>query len=292
MHKKNDSPRTVSSNSNSPAGFTLIELLVVISIIALLIGILLPALGRARQAARQIACGSNARQVVIAYMSYATDYKDSPIIVDPDFDPTNGIVVGDTNGGGYNVFVSSYRYGALDTSGGVFLQVANGAERVPSGLGILFDLGYITELRSLWCTEPPLDGALNRVVTPEDDLLGVDGWGPGGNNFVGRGSYHSRNEFAAPGPAPAAWVTPPNVAFMGSEFSLTNCPRYIDAPPYALDEVPAHDGKGTNASYADGSVEFIQFDDLYFDNVAAPGAPQSAWMSFIDSRGQEIDRYD
>ena len=57
-------------------GFTLIELLVVISIIALLISILLPALSAARAAARTVACGSNERQVGIAMMTYATDYKD------------------------------------------------------------------------------------------------------------------------------------------------------------------------------------------------------------------------
>ena len=60
---------------NRRKAFTLIELLIVIAIIALLIGILLPALGKARDTARGLLCQSNLRGNTTALVMYAGDYK-------------------------------------------------------------------------------------------------------------------------------------------------------------------------------------------------------------------------
>jgi len=75
-----------SSPTKKRIGFTLIELLVVISIIALLIGILLPALSRARQSARAGVCLNNLHQIMVATTMFQDDNNDKMPIPQADDD--------------------------------------------------------------------------------------------------------------------------------------------------------------------------------------------------------------
>ncbi len=68
------------TQATRPAGFTLIELLVVIAIIATLIGILLPAVGKARDSAKATKEIAGARQLMLAYQLYANDNQDRLLV--------------------------------------------------------------------------------------------------------------------------------------------------------------------------------------------------------------------
>ncbi|MEM7577199.1 MAG: prepilin-type N-terminal cleavage/methylation domain-containing protein [Planctomycetota bacterium] len=263
------SPRqatTLQSRPTSPLGFTLIELLVVISIIALLIGILLPALGAARRTARGMACLSNERQHLIGVIAYAYDYDTH---LPPGF--TDAALSENGGGSDWTLTVSSYvgiggeEYDQAADEGGPSEMFRCPDAAIPEPEDKLHYSAHPTMMPSLGAH--PLY-KLDFLKRPTEVLLIADGqqFVPSG---TGPASTANSDSFAVLNNLDAGEVTfgGPSVGF-----TFTN-------PATGAGQAGTSRAKFYKASDTDNQ-DLIAYDEATLNNDNATGFAQSANLRF------------
>jgi prepilin-type N-terminal cleavage/methylation domain-containing protein len=170
----------LANSRRSSSAFTLVELLVVISIIALLVGILLPAMSQARRAARLTLCSTNEAAIGRALYTYAADFKDETPHRSPSSSADGCISLsaaatssGTARMAGWAIVGNRYSTGAAVLEDG---WVSTDIFNVPVGLGQLVkglsfggsqaastftNIDYIS-IKSFYCPEDQRATELNR----------------------------------------------------------------------------------------------------------------------------------
>ena len=303
--------RIVKPHARLCRGFTLVELLVVIGIIALLIGILLPSLSKARKKAQEAACASNLHQMGLAMAMYVNDWKYYPSELGYDSVHGGPISIWQTRlrgymNGNYNAFFcpaqdDSFRWTTapvLGPSATAFNQ--NGvssyyASASDSGFGYVFKTtGRLSQGEPLLFTAGGFNGG-----TPANFSYGYNDWGIFGSGFgpygeceglggdvgvaAGKLPMISAMDAQVQGPVShelkAARVRMPSEMICISDrvAAIDPVTRYVTRYNYNIDptnksEWPSNiHHNGSNVLFADGHVTWQLQYELVNVDAAGPG---------------------